>query len=100
MFIVMGLQVLLKAPITAVWAIAKIAGKSWQWTFSTGVAVVILLLIVGICVVVAMPKFKRLQILTDDINRITRENLTGLNVSAHTMLRIIRKRNLKMPITS
>lgn len=80
MFIVMGLQVLLKAPITAVWAIAKIAGKSWQWTFSTGVAVVILLLIVGICVVVAMPKFKRLQILTDDINRITRENLTGLNV--------------------
>ena len=43
--IVMGLQVLLKAPITAVWAIAKIAGKSWQWTFSTGVAVVILLLV-------------------------------------------------------
>lgn len=79
-FIVMGLQVLLKAPITAVWAIAKITGKSWQWTFSTGVAVVVLLLIVGTCILIAMPKFKKLQILTDDINRITRENLTGLNV--------------------
>ena len=78
--IVMGLQVLLKAPITAVWAIAKIAGKSWQWTFSTGVAVAILLLLVLICVAVAMPKFRRLQELTDDMNRITRENLTGLNV--------------------
>ena len=79
-FVVMGLQVLLKAPITAVWAIAKIAGKSWQWTFSTGVAVVVLLLIVGTCILIAMPKFKKLQVLTDDINRITRENLTGLNV--------------------
>ena len=78
--IVMGLQVLLKAPITAVWAIAKISGKSWQWTFSTGVAVAILLLIVLICVAIAMPKFRKLQVLTDDMNRITRENLTGLNV--------------------
>lgn len=80
MFVVMGLQVLLKAPITAVWAIGKIMRKSWQWTFSTGVAVVLLLLIVGICIAIAMPKFKQLQVLTDDINRITRENLTGLNV--------------------
>ena len=79
-FIVMGLQVLLKAPITAVWAIAKIFGKSWQWTFSTGVAVIVLLLIVGTCILIAMPKFRKLQVLTDDINRITRENLTGLNV--------------------
>lgn len=80
MFVVMGLQVLLKAPITAVWAIGKIMRKSWQWTFSTGVAVVLLLLIVGVCIAIAMPKFKQLQMLTDDINRITRENLTGLNV--------------------
>lgn len=80
MLIVMGLQVLLKAPVTAIWAIGKIAGKSWQWTFSTGVAVVILLLIVGTCVLIAMPKFRSLQKMTDDINRITRENLTGLNV--------------------
>ena len=80
MLIVMGLQVLLKAPIMAVWAICKIAGKSWQWTMSTGVAVAVLLVIVLVCVIVAMPKFRKLQKLTDDINRVTRENLTGLNV--------------------
>lgn len=80
MLIVMGLQVLLKAPIMAVWAICKISGKNWQWTLATGISVVVLLLIVGTCVLVAMPKFKKLQKLTDDINRITRENLTGLNV--------------------
>lgn len=80
MLIVMGLQMLIKAPITAVWAVCKIAGKSWQWTLSTGVAVVVLLLVVIICTALAMPKFKRMQKLTDDINRITRENLTGLRV--------------------
>ena len=80
MLIVMGLQVLLKAPIMAVWAICKIAGKSWQWNMSTGVAVAVLLLIVVVCIIVAMPKFRQLQKLTDDINRVTRENLTGLNV--------------------
>ena len=78
--IVMGLQVLLKAPIMAVWAICKIAGKSWQWTMSTGVAVAVLLVIVLVCIIVALPKFRQLQKLTDDINRVTRENLTGLNV--------------------
>lgn len=81
MLIVMGLQMLIKAPIMAVWAVCKIAGKQWQWTFSTGVAVVILLTIVLICVSLAMPKFKKLQKLTDDLNRVTRENLTGLRVA-------------------
>lgn len=66
--------------MTAVWAICKIAGKSWQWTATTGIAVIILLCIVGTCVMVAMPKFRKLQILTDNINRVTRENLTGLRV--------------------
>jgi ATP-binding cassette subfamily B protein len=80
MLIVMGLQLMLKAPIMAVCAIYKIAGKAWQWTFSTGVAVVILLCVVLICVVVAMPKFKKMQQLTDNLNRVTRENLTGLQV--------------------
>lgn len=80
MLVVMGLQVMIKAPIMAVCAIAKIAGKSVQWMFSTGVAVIVLLIIVGVCVALAMPKFKKLQILTDDLNRVTRENLTGLNV--------------------
>ena len=80
MLIVMGLEVLLKAPVMAIWAICKISNKSWQWTMSTGAAVVILLIFVGICVLVALPKFKKLQVLTDNLNRVTRENLTGLNV--------------------
>lgn len=80
MLIVMGLQMLIKAPIMAVWAICKISGKEWEWTLATGVAVVVLLSIVGICVMLAMPKFKKLQTLTDDLNRVTRENLNGLRV--------------------
>ena len=80
MLIVMGLQMMIKAPIMAVWEICKIAGKEWQWTMATAVAVIVLLIIVGTCVLLAMPKFKKLQILTDDINRVTRENLTGLHV--------------------
>lgn len=80
MLIVMGLQAMIKAPVMAVWAIIKIADKSWQWTMSTGVAVIILLLLVGTAVSFALPKFKALQALTDDLNRVTRENLTGINV--------------------
>ncbi len=80
MLIVMGLQVMIKAPIMAVWAILKIADKSWQWTMSTGVAVVVLLIVVGTAVGLALPKFKKLQSLTDDLNRVTRENLSGINV--------------------
>ena len=80
MLIVMGLEVLLKAPIMAVWALCKISTKNWQWTASTGVAVVVLLSFVCVCVAVALPKFKKLQSLTDNLKRVTRENLTGLNV--------------------
>lgn len=80
MLIVMGLEVLLKAPIMAVWALCKISTKNWQWTASTGLAVVVLLSFVFVCVAVALPKFKKLQSLTDNLNRVTRENLTGLNV--------------------
>ena len=80
MLIVMGLEVLLKAPIMAVWALCKISTKNWQWTASTGGAVVVLRSFVGVCVAVALPKFKKLQSLTDNLNRVTRENLTGLNV--------------------
>lgn len=78
--VVMGLQAIIKAPIMAVWAIFKIAGKSWQWTASTGVAEIVLLVIVGSCMIFALPKFKKLQQLTDDLNRVTRENLTGISV--------------------
>ena len=78
--IVMGLQMLIKAPIMAVWAIGKISGKAREWTMSTAAAVVILLLVVLISMVLVMPKFKKMQKLTDDLNRVTRENLTGLRV--------------------
>lgn len=80
MLIVMGLQMLLRAPVMAIWAICKIVNKSWQWTFSTAVAVAVLLMVVGVCQFLALPKFKRMQQLTDNLNRVTRENLTGLRV--------------------
>lgn len=80
MLIVLGLQMLVKAPIMAVWAICKIADKRWQWTLTTGVAVAVLLIVVAICLALVIPKFKRVQTLTDDLNRVTRENLTGLRV--------------------
>lgn len=80
MLIVLGLQVMLKAPVMAVWAIAKIYNKNSVWTFSTAVAVVILLFVVIICVTITMPKFKKLQEYTDDLNRVARENLNGLRV--------------------
>ena len=80
MLIVLGLQMLLRAPIMAVFAIYKIAGKQWEWTLATAVAVVVLLVVVGGCLLLATPKFRQMQKLTDDLNRVTRENLTGLRV--------------------
>lgn len=80
MLIVMGLQSIIKAPIMAVWAIRKIAGKSLTWTRATIIAVLVLLLIVTIGVTIVLPKFKKLQRMTDELNRVTRENLTGLRV--------------------
>lgn len=80
MLIVMGMQSIIKAPIMAGWAIAKISGKNMTWTISTVVAVAVLLCIVFITVIVVMPKFKKVQKLTDDVNRVTRENLTGIRV--------------------
>ena len=80
MLIVLGLQMLIMAPIMAVWAICKIADKQWEWTMSTAVAVGVLLVVVLIALVLALPKFKKLQQLTDDLNRVTRENLSGLRV--------------------
>ncbi len=80
MLIVMGLQSVIKAPILAFWAVCKIYDKSWQWTAATAGAVGILLILVVICIILAFPKFRMLQRYTDDLNRVTRENLTGLNV--------------------
>lgn len=80
MIIAMGLQIMIKAPIMAVWAIMKIAGKSWQWTAVTAGAVAALLLIIFLIVQLAMPRFKIMQRLTDNLNRVTRENLSGIRV--------------------
>ena len=80
MFIVMGLQMLIKAPVTAVWAICKIADQEWQWSLATAIGVVIVLSVVGICITLVLPKVRRMQKLTDDLNRVTRENLNGLRV--------------------
>jgi ATP-binding cassette, subfamily B, multidrug efflux pump len=80
MIISMGLQMLIKAPITAIWAIAKILNKSWQWSAITAVAVLILLIMITILVTIVMPKFKKVQKLTDQINNKTRENIKGIRV--------------------
>ncbi|MBU5455527.1 ABC transporter ATP-binding protein [Caproiciproducens sp. MSJ-32] len=80
MIIAMGLQVLIKAPITAVWALGKISSTSWQWTTATAVAVVALLIVVSGSFLLALPKFKIIQTLTDNLNKVARENLTGIRV--------------------
>lgn len=80
-FIVIGLQLLIKAPILAVWAVLKITGKNWELSLTTGIAVLILLIIVGICIAIALPRFAKLQKLTDNLNRIARENLSGISVT-------------------
>lgn len=80
MLIAMGLQVMIKGPILAVWAVCKILGKSWQWTAVTGGAVLVLFIIIGIALIFAFPKFKVKQTYTDNLNRVTRENLMGIRV--------------------
>lgn len=80
MLIILGLEILLRAPVTAVWAVLKISGKNWTWTAETIIAVVVLLTIVITCMVLALPKMKLMQTLTDSLNRVTRENLSGLSV--------------------
>ena len=76
----MGLQVIIRAPIMGIWAMTKIAGKSYEWTLATGVALIVLVIMILILVLIAFPKFKKIQWLTDNLNRITRENLTGIRV--------------------
>ena len=80
MLIAMGLQLLIKAPITAIWAVCKILNKSWQWSAITAVAVVVLMSVIGVLIVLVLSKFKIVQKLTDKINNVTRENLTGIRV--------------------
>lgn len=80
MFLTMGLLMLVQSPIMAVWAIAKIAGKGVEWTAATGVSLVLVMGAVAIIMAMVMPKFRSMQALTDNINHVARENLTGLRV--------------------
>lgn len=80
MFLSMGLQLMIKAPIMAVWAIIKIVNKNLTWSMVTGGAVLVLLIMIIVLVIFALPKFKIIQTLTDNLNRVTRENLIGIRV--------------------
>ena len=80
MLVAMGLQLLIKSPITAVWAVTKILDKSWKWSAVVGGGVIILLMTLIFLMLVVMPKFKIVQKLLDKINGVTRENLTGIRV--------------------
>ena len=80
MLIAMGMQLMIKAPVTAVWAITKILGKSIEWSIVTAIAVLVLLITIGIIMAIVMPKFKVVQELIDKINSVTRENLSGIRV--------------------
>ena len=81
MIFAMGMQLMIKAPIMAVMAIIKIQNKgNWQWTTLTAGAVLLLLTVITLLMSYALPKFRKMQSLTDNLNRITRENLTGLRV--------------------
>lgn len=80
MLITMGMQVVIKAPVMAVWAIAKIAGKGWEWSLATGITLLILVAMVALVMAFVLPKFRKMQELMDNLNRVTMENLAGLRV--------------------
>ena len=80
MLIVLSMQVVIKAPAMAVWAITKIAGKAWQWSLATGIAIVLLVGFLTIAMVLTFPKFRKIQWLQDALNHAARENLSGIRV--------------------
>lgn len=80
MVISMGLQIMVKAPILAVWAVCKILTRNWQWSVSTAVAVGIMVIMLLFIFLAVFPKFRLVQKLTDNLNGVTRENLTGVRV--------------------
>ncbi len=80
MLIAIGLQVMIKAPVMAVWAIGKISATNVQWTEATLATVIIMVALIGILVGLCYPKFKKIQKLTDDLNNATRENISGVRV--------------------
>lgn len=80
MLIVLSMQVVIKAPAMAIWAITKIAGKAWQWSLATGIAIVLLVGFLAIAMVLTFPKFRKIQWLQDALNHAARENLSGIRV--------------------
>lgn len=79
-FMVMGLQVIVKAPLTAIGAIHKVSGMVWQWTAVTIIGTILIVAFVSTCVALILPKQKMAQTLTDDMNQIADANLTGIAV--------------------
>ena len=80
MVIAMGLQMIIKAPIMAIWAISKIIDKSIKWSMLVGVCVLILLVTIGILMIIVFPRFEIVQKLIDKVNSVTEENLSGIRV--------------------
>ncbi|MCQ2564311.1 MAG: ABC transporter ATP-binding protein/permease [Clostridia bacterium] len=80
MFYSLGLQILIKAPVLAIWAICKISVSSIEWTTAVIIAVSVIIVVVGLVVGVVLPKFKKIQKLIDNLNEVTRENITGVRV--------------------
>ena len=80
MFISMGAQLLIKAPILAVWSVLKISKTEWQWSVATATAIFLIAIVLMLIVFLAVPRFKRIQKNTDELNKYSRENLTGLRV--------------------
>ncbi len=80
MFFTMGLHILIKAPIMSIWAICKISSTSIAWTLATLICVVCIILFVGVILFVCLPKFKKMQTLIDNVNNVTRENVSGIRV--------------------
>jgi len=80
MIFAMGMQVVIRAPIMAVWALSKMSTKNWEWTALTGGLVVVVVIMIAVLMTYALPRFRKIQTLTDNLNRVTRENLTGIRV--------------------
>lgn len=78
--IVMGLQMIIKAPIMAIWALQKISNKGFEFTLITACGVFAITLVIIVLILLVMPKFKKMQVLTDNLTNVTRENLTGIRV--------------------
>ena len=80
MLVAMGLQVMIRAPIMAVWAVLKIVGKSWELSLLTAGAVLLIMVVILVLMKLVLPKFRIIQTQIDEVNRVTRENLNGLRI--------------------